>query len=116
MIRTPKKNIFNRACFLQVFQNRAIIDDFFRNRLDQIIDLRYSAAVLASGMPRPEIEASVAQRWAHYVKAGKKIEDLDLFCPVSGVPRWRHLQRGPTTAAHSADGGAAVPQACLQRK
>jgi IS5 family transposase len=60
-------------------------DDFFRNRLDQMIDLRHPLAVLAKRMPWQEIEASLAQRWARQVKAGKKIEDLDLFGPVSGV-------------------------------
>ena len=60
-------------------------DDFFRNRLDQMIDLRHPLAVLANRMPWQEIEASLAQRWARQVKAGKKIEDLDLFGPVSAV-------------------------------
>lgn len=60
-------------------------DDFFRNRLDQMIDLRHPLAVLASRMPWQEIEASLAQRWARQVKAGKKIEDLDLFGSVSTV-------------------------------
>ena len=32
-----------------------------------------------------EIEASLAQRWARQVKAGKKIEGFDLFGPVSAV-------------------------------
>lgn len=50
-------------------------DDFFRNRLD----LRHPLAVLASRMPWQEIEASLSQRWARQVKAGKKVEDLDLF-------------------------------------
>jgi transposase, IS5 family len=58
-------------------------DDFFRNRLDQMIDLRHPLAVLANRMPWQEIEASLAQRWARQVKAGKKIEDLDLFGSVS---------------------------------
>ena len=62
-------------------------DDFFRNRLDQMIDLRHPLAVLANRMPWQEIEASLAQRWARQVKAGKKIEDLDLFGPVTAVTR-----------------------------
>ncbi len=37
-------------------------DDFFRNRLDQLIDLRYQLAVLANRMPWQEIEASLAHR------------------------------------------------------
>ncbi|MCX7249935.1 MAG: hypothetical protein NTX37_00255 [Burkholderiales bacterium] len=39
--------------------------DFFRSRLDQMIDLRHPLAVLASRMPWQEIEASViAPLWA----------------------------------------------------
>jgi IS5 family transposase len=57
-------------------------DDFFRNSLDQMIDLRYPLAVLDNRMPWQVIEASLAQCWARQVKAGKKIEDLDLFGPV----------------------------------
>ncbi len=34
-------------------------DDFFRNRLDQLIDLRHPLAVLANRMPWQEIEASL---------------------------------------------------------
>ena len=60
-------------------------DDFSRHRLDQMIDLRHPLAVLANRMHWQEIEASLARRWARQVKAGKKIEDLDLFCPVSAV-------------------------------
>jgi IS5 family transposase len=62
-----------------------MVDDFFRNRLDQMIDLRHPLAVLANRMPWQEIEASLARRWARQVKAGKKIEGLDLFGPVSVV-------------------------------
>jgi IS5 family transposase len=35
-------------------------DDFFRNRLDQMIDLRHPLAVLANRMPWLDIEASLA--------------------------------------------------------
>jgi IS5 family transposase len=67
------------------FESSAMTDDFFRNRLHHMIDLRYPLAVLANRMSWQEIEASLAQRWARQVKAGKKIEDLDLFGPVSVV-------------------------------
>lgn len=36
--------------------------DFFRNRLDLMIDLRHPLAVLANRMPWQEIHASLAQR------------------------------------------------------
>ena len=54
-------------------------DDFFRSRLDQMIDLRHPLAVLASRMPGQEIESSLAHRFARAAKAGKQIEDIDLF-------------------------------------
>ena len=57
----------------------SITADFFRNRLDQMIDLRHPLAVLANRMPWQEIEASLAHHFARQVRAGKKIEDSDLF-------------------------------------
>jgi hypothetical protein len=84
MFKTPI-DIFNEGCFLGVFESSAITDDFFRNRLDQMIALRHPLAVLANRMPWEEIEAALAQHWARQVKDGKKIEDLDLFGPVSSV-------------------------------
>ena len=36
----------------------SMTEDFFRNRLDQLIDLRHPLAVLANRMPWQEIEAS----------------------------------------------------------
>jgi len=47
------------------------IDDFFRSRLDQMIDLKHPLAVLASRMPWQEIEASLAHQFARDVRAGK---------------------------------------------
>ena len=41
-----------------------ITDYFFRNRLAQMIDLRHTLAVLASGMPLQEIEVSLAHLFA----------------------------------------------------
>jgi hypothetical protein len=38
MVRTLK-SIFNRTCFLGVFESSAMIDDLVLNRLDQMIDL-----------------------------------------------------------------------------
>jgi transposase, IS5 family len=57
----------------------SITADFFRNRLDQMIDLRHPLAVLANRMPWQEIEASLAHLFARQVRTGKKIEELDLF-------------------------------------
>ena len=60
-------------------------EDFFRGRLDQMIDLRHPLAVLSTHMPWQEIEASLAGVIARKVKAGRKVEDIDLFGPVVKV-------------------------------
>jgi IS5 family transposase len=61
-------------------------DDFFRNRLDQLIDLRHPLAVLANRMPWQEIEASLAHRFARLVRSGKKIEDMDMLALIKSLP------------------------------
>ena len=59
-----------------------ITDDFFRSRLDQMIDLRRPLPVLASRLPWQEIEASIAHLFAKKVRAGQTLEDVDLFGPA----------------------------------
>ncbi len=54
-------------------------EDFFRLRLDHMIDLRHALAVLASRMPWQQIEASVAHVFGGKVRAGKKLPGIDLF-------------------------------------
>ena len=54
-------------------------DDFFRARIDQMIDLRHPLAVLASRMPWQEIEARVAHLFVRKAHAGVAMPDLDLF-------------------------------------
>jgi len=54
-------------------------EDFFRARLDQMIDLRHSLAVLSSRMPWQQIEASVAHLFSRKAHAGVAMPDLDLF-------------------------------------
>lgn len=44
--------------------------DFFRNRLDQMIDLRHPLAVLANRMPRKELATSLPHRFARRLRAG----------------------------------------------
>jgi IS5 family transposase len=63
----------------------ASTDDFFRSRLDQLIDLRHPLAVLANRRPWHEIEASLAHRFARRVRTGKQVEDLGLFGPTVSV-------------------------------
>lgn len=60
-------------------------DDFFRSRLDQMIDLRKPLAVLATHIPWQELEASVAHRFARQVRAGRQAADVDLFGPAVPV-------------------------------
>src|SRR5690554_2941900 len=54
-------------------------DDFFRARIDQMIELRHPLAVLASRMPWQEIEAAVAHRFVRKAHEGEAMPDLDLF-------------------------------------
>ena len=59
--------------------------DFFRARLDQMIDLRHPLAVLATRMPWQQIEASVAPLLARKDRRGRSIEGADLFGPTLQV-------------------------------
>ena len=54
-------------------------EDFFRSRIDHMIDLRHPLAVLASRMPWQQIEASVAQVFSRKGRTGQALPDLDLF-------------------------------------
>jgi transposase, IS5 family len=54
-------------------------DDFFRSRIDHMIDLRHPLAVLSSRMPWQEIEARVAQVFSRKGRTGMAMPDLDLF-------------------------------------
>ena len=54
-------------------------DDFFRARLDTMIDLRHPMAVLSRRMPWPEIEAALAPALAHRDRKGRLVEGADLF-------------------------------------
>jgi len=54
-------------------------DDFFRSRIDHVIDLRHPLPVLASRMPWQEIEARAAQVFSRKGRVGVTTPDLDLF-------------------------------------
>ena len=54
-------------------------DDFFRARLDQMIDLRHPLAVLATRLPWAEIEKTLAPAFAHKDRKGRLVEGADLF-------------------------------------
>jgi IS5 family transposase len=57
----------------------AATEDFFRARLDHMIDLRHSLAVLSSRMPWQQIEASAAHLFSRKAHVGLAMPDLDLF-------------------------------------
>lgn len=56
--------------------------DFFRARLDAMIDLRHPLAVLATRMPWTEIESSLASCFARQDRKGRPVPGVDLFGPT----------------------------------
>ena len=69
-------------------------DDFFRNRLDQMFDLRNPLAVLAQRMPWQEIEASLSLRWAREVMNRPEIELTPKSWTVAVQPTKRCFSAG----------------------
>ena len=97
----------------------ASTDDFFRSRLDHMIDLRHPLAVLANRMPWQEIEASLAHRFARQAKAGKKIEDLDnmdFFGATASLSGGGVSNAGRPRLPLRLMASLLVPQARLQRE
>ena len=72
-------------------------EDFFRARLEQMIDLRHPLAVLAKRLPWAQIEAALSPAFARKQRDGTRIEEGDLFgttvqiagCGVSAAGRPR---------------------------
>ena len=58
-------------------------DDFFRARLDSMIDMRHPLVVLATRLPWADIEAAIAPLLARKDRAGRVVEDVDLFGPTT---------------------------------
>lgn len=54
-------------------------DDFFRARLETMIDLRQPLAVLARRMPWEEVETALAPALSHRDRKGRQVEGADLF-------------------------------------
>jgi IS5 family transposase len=54
-------------------------NDFFRSRLDQMIDLRHPLAVLATRLPWAVIEAAVAPKLARQALPAKRLRGEDLL-------------------------------------
>jgi len=59
--------------------------DFFRARLDGMIDLNHPLAVLGRRMPWVEIEKSLAPLFARKARMGRQREDADMFGPMAVV-------------------------------
>ncbi len=59
--------------------------DFFRSRLDAMIDLRHPLAVLAKRMPWDAIEVSLAPVFERKARDGQTVVDADLFGPTVAV-------------------------------
>ena len=78
--------------------SRPATDEFFRSRIDHMIDLRHPLALLSSRMPWQEIEARVVQVFSRNGCGGVAMPDPDLF----GEP----VQR---TAARSNAGRSRIP-------
>lgn len=61
--------------------DRSDTPDFFRPRLAEMIDLRHLLAVLASRLPWAQIDAALAPYFARLERAGRLLEQDDLFGP-----------------------------------
>jgi IS5 family transposase len=58
--------------------------DFFRSRLDQMIELKHPLAVLATRLPWASIEAAVVPKLAHQAKPAKRLAGIDLAGAFEG--------------------------------
>lgn len=91
-------------------------DDFFRARLDGMVDPRHPLAVLARRMPWSQIEASLAPLFARKARMGKSREDADMFGPTLVVAAGGVSRAGRPRLPIRLIGLAAVPQARVQRE
>ncbi len=57
--------------------------DFFRARIDAMINLNDPLAVLASRLPWAQIEAALAARFERQERAGHVLEGHDMFGPTA---------------------------------
>ena len=88
-------------------------DDFFRARLDQMIDLHHPLAVLANRLPWPAIEAALAPAFERKNRQGRMVEFSDIWYNVSDCGH-RSECYGPASFAHPVDGFLAVSEARIQ--
>ena len=57
--------------------------DFFRARIDEMINLNDPLAVLATRLPWAQIEASLAAKFERRMRAGQVLEGRDMFGPTA---------------------------------
>jgi transposase, IS5 family len=72
---------FNRSRFLG--DSRMQTADFFRARIDEMINLNDPLAVLASRLPWSRIEATLAAKFERQARAGQVLEGQDMFGPTA---------------------------------
>ena len=60
-------------------------DDFFRSRLDQMIDLHHPLVTLSHRLPWAHIEEVLAPSFAPKVRTGQPLTDFDLFGPNTSI-------------------------------
>lgn len=61
------------------------MEDFFRARLEQMIDLRHPLAVLARRIPWKQIETALAPAFERKAREGQVSKGIDLFGPTQQV-------------------------------
>ena len=59
--------------------------DFFRSRIDAMINLNDPLAVLAGRLPWEQIEASIAAKFTRQERAGQVLQDHDMFGPTMAL-------------------------------
>jgi len=64
--------------------------DFFRSRIDSMIDLRSPLAVLATRIPWARIEAVLTPKFEHEDRAGQVVQGQDLLGATTAVSAGLH--------------------------
>ena len=59
--------------------------DFFRSRIDAMINLNDPLAVLATRLPWAQLEAVIAAKFARQARSGAVVEGMDLFGPTQAL-------------------------------
>lgn len=86
-------------------------DDFFRARLNQMIDLAHPLAVLAMRMPWAAVATALAPAFAHKDRVGRQDDRYERGWRADAALWIGAAQPRPASAADPFDGGAAVFEA-----